>query len=142
MTPAFALTGKCIQRAQKANWMPGEVREDANCLGDTLTIQSACGEQYQFPKSWGTKFLHAVSRTACCDVRIGLAQGTREKVSGGELKPQMWGKPDSSMLEPQINYFFFNYYPQLGFLLGWDCICIYYSVIFVLFLSKNKQTTY
>ena len=37
MTPASALTGKCIQRAQKANWMPGEVQEDADCPGDTLT---------------------------------------------------------------------------------------------------------
>ena len=33
--------------------MPGEVREDANCPGDTLTNQSARGEQYQFPEILG-----------------------------------------------------------------------------------------
>ena len=53
--------------------MPGEVREDANCPGDTLTNQSARGQQYQFPEILGDQIPIPLSRAACCGVRIGKA---------------------------------------------------------------------
>ena len=53
--------------------MPGEVREDANCSGDTLTVQSARDQQYQFPEILGDQIPTPLPRAACCDVRIGQA---------------------------------------------------------------------